>query len=186
MKSKAKRLVIAGLMLAVAILLPQAVHLSGNAALGQLLLPMHLPVLLGGLLLGPAYGLLLGILSPLCSMLLTGMPAAARLPFMLVELAAYGFAAGLLYRKTSLGRIKGGLNMALVLAMLLGRGAYVLAAFIAGELLHIPGVGVAAALNAITAGLYGIIIQLALLPTITLALERIFHEAPRTSKKSAG
>ena len=47
-------------------------HLAGG--MGVVFLPMHLPVLLAGFFLGPRFGLLVGIITPLLSSLLTGMP----------------------------------------------------------------------------------------------------------------
>lgn len=52
--AETKKLAIGGLLIAVGILLPQVFHLAGGSAMGGLFLPMHLPVLLGGFLLGPA------------------------------------------------------------------------------------------------------------------------------------
>lgn len=48
-----------------------AFHLIGMT--GPITLPMHIPVLIGGLLLSPL-ALLLGIVTPVVSSLLTGMP----------------------------------------------------------------------------------------------------------------
>lgn len=84
-----------------AVALPQVFHAAGallgaGPALGQALLPMHLPVLLAGFLAGPAAGLAAGALAPLISFFLSGMPSAALLPFMVLELAGYGAFAGLL------------------------------------------------------------------------------------------
>ena len=84
-----------------AVVLPQIAHAAAGAQAGITLLPMYLPVLLGGCLLGPVWGLGVGVLSPLASFLITSalgtpMPAAARLPFMMAELCAYGLFAGLL------------------------------------------------------------------------------------------
>ena len=57
---------------------------------------MHLPILLVGLLAGPVVGTVAGALSPLLSFALSGMPGAAMVPFMMIELAGYGLAAGFL------------------------------------------------------------------------------------------
>ena len=40
-------------MLALAVILPRVVHLVGAADLGRILLPMHIPVLLSGFIVGP-------------------------------------------------------------------------------------------------------------------------------------
>lgn len=98
-----KALVSAGLI-ALAVVLPQVVHLAAGASGGVKWLPMYLPVLIGGCLLGARWGLAVGVLSPLASFAVTTimgnpMPAAARLPFMIAELAVFALAAGLFSRK---------------------------------------------------------------------------------------
>ena len=52
---------------ALAVVLPQIAHLAVGASAGIMLLPMYLPVLLGGCLLGAKWGVAIGILSPLAS-----------------------------------------------------------------------------------------------------------------------
>lgn len=89
---------------ALAVILPQIAHLAVGAQAGVLLLPMYLPVLLGGCLLGYRWGLAVGMASPLLSYLITSsvgtpMPALARLPFMMAELAVFAAVAGLFSRK---------------------------------------------------------------------------------------
>ena len=84
-----------------AVVLPQLFHLMGavsglGTALGETFLPMHLPIILAGLLAGPYVGAIAGVLSPLISFALTGMPTAAMLPFMMIELFVYGLTSGLL------------------------------------------------------------------------------------------
>lgn len=90
-----KNLVTSGMCVALAIVLPMAFHMIPDA--GKVFLPMHIPVLLCGLLCGPVYGLGCGILAPLLSHLFTGMPPTAMLPSMLCELAAYGMLSGILH-----------------------------------------------------------------------------------------
>ena len=65
---------------------------------------MYLPVLIGGCLLGAKWGLAVGALSPLVSFLITSamgspMPMAARLPFMMAELAFFALVSGLFTKK---------------------------------------------------------------------------------------
>lgn len=100
-----KSLVSVGIV-ALAVLLPQFVHLVLGQAGGMQWLPMYLPVLLGGCLLGTWWGLGVGIASPLVSFAITSamgnaMPAAARLPFMAAELAVFAAVSGLFSRKIS-------------------------------------------------------------------------------------
>ena len=102
-KFTVKGLISAGLV-ALAVILPQLVHLALGAPGGVQWLPMYLPVLLGGCLLGAYWGLGIGIASPLVSFLITSafgnpMPMAARLPFMMAELAVFAAVSGLFTKK---------------------------------------------------------------------------------------
>jgi hypothetical protein len=53
-------------------------------------------VLIAGLLGGPVAGIAAGALSPIVSSAFSGMPSSVMLPNIIVELAGYGFVAGLL------------------------------------------------------------------------------------------
>lgn len=95
---------ISAAIVALAVLLPQLVHLAAGAQGGVQWLPMYLPVLLGGCLLGWKWGLGVGVLSPVVSFAVTSlagnpMPAAARLPYMMAELAVFAAVSGLFSRK---------------------------------------------------------------------------------------
>ena len=86
-------------IIALAVLLPQLVHMAAGPQGGMQWLPMYLPVLLGGCLLGPIWGLGIGVLAPLASFAVTSamgnaMPAAVRLPFMMAELAVFAAVSG--------------------------------------------------------------------------------------------
>ena len=86
-----KTLISAGLI-ALAVVLPQVVHIALGQPGGVQLLPMYLPVLIGGCLLGLRWAPAVGVLSPVVSYLITSlagspMPALPRLPFMMAELA---------------------------------------------------------------------------------------------------
>ena len=177
-----KRLVVSALMLALALVLPY--FTGGIPASGNLLLPMHLPVLLCGFVCGPVWGLAVGAVAPLLRSLLFGMPpmfpTAVAMAF---ELAAYGLFTGLFYRlfsarlTGSTGKKWGALYASLVLSMLLGRvgwgcvmfllmaasgGAFGMAAFVAG---------------AFSSAWLGILVQLVAVPPIVYALERAGHAA---------
>ena len=89
------------LAIVAAVALPQLFHVIGavsgrGTALGVAFLPMHLPIIFVGLIAGPAVGAIAGAAAPLASFLLSGMPMLAVLPFMMIELCAYGLVAGLL------------------------------------------------------------------------------------------
>ena len=160
----------AGMLFALGLVLP---FLTGQIPeIGNLLLPMHLPVLLCGFVCGKIYGGIVGFPLPLVRSLISGMPvlfpSAVTMAF---ELMAYGFFTAFIYsffRKKTLLSI----YLSLIPAMLIGRAvkgmanaiaygvsdkAYSFAAFISGAFVEaVPG----------------IILQLVLIPAVLLALKR--------------
>ena len=116
--SNVKKICICAFCIALCCVLPPAFHAVG---LGAVFSPMHLPVLLCGLLCGWPYGAFCGVAGPLLSCLTTGMPSAARLLYMAPELCAYGLFCGLLLRFIRTGRTTADLYLTLVPAMVLGR-----------------------------------------------------------------
>ncbi|MGD0353761.1 MAG: ECF transporter S component [Dehalococcoidia bacterium] len=90
---------------------------------GPTFLPMHIFVLIAGLLFGWRAGLLVGLFTPVTSYFISGMPALNVLPQVVIEVSAYGLIAGMLREKyhlrtiwSLLGAIIGG-RMALLLAI---------------------------------------------------------------------
>ena len=72
-----KKMVMTAICIALCVVLPLLFHWVPNA--GSVFLPMHIPVLLCGLLCGWPYGLVCGLLGPLVSSF-TGMPPLPVLP----------------------------------------------------------------------------------------------------------
>ena len=73
MTRSTKNLVRASLLMALGLLLP---FLTGQIPqIGRMLSPMHIPVLLCGMICGWPYGLAVGFLTPLLRSVLFGMPA---------------------------------------------------------------------------------------------------------------
>lgn len=114
-------------LIALAVVLPQIVHLALGQPGGVQLLPMYLPVLIGGCLLGWRWAIAVGALSPVVSYLLTSMmgeamPALPRLPFMIAELAVFALVSGLFSKKI----YQNGLWAfpAVILAQLAGRAVF--------------------------------------------------------------
>ena len=167
-----RKITYAGVLLALSIVLPQVVHFTGIPEAGKVLLPMHLPVLLGGLVMGPIFGLILGVLAPVISFFISGMPLAARLPFMIIELGMYGLTAGLFYYTLGFRNRRLGIYVSLIVSMLAGRIVYAISLVVAASLFSIQAGGVEAALIATTTGIFGIAIQLVLIPPIVYALKR--------------
>ena len=165
--SNIKRLTLSALCVALCVVLPIAFHAIPNA--GSVLLPMHIPVLLCGLVCGWQYGLLCGILGPLLSSLVTGLPPAAILPGMMVECGMYGCVGGLLMERVRTGSLYGDLYISLPVAMLAGR----VISGIVKALILTPGLSFTAwATASFVTALPGISVQLILLPTLVVALNR--------------
>jgi len=164
--SVVKRSILTAVCIALCVVLPQAFHAIPNA--GSVYLPMHIPVLLCGLICGWPYGLLCGLAGPALSSLFTGMPPVAVLPGMMVECAVYGCVSGLLMGLIRTKKLYGDLYLSLIAAMLLGR----VLSGVAKALIFSPGQLTMAAwvTSSFVTGLPGIVIQLALLPTIVFAL----------------
>ena len=164
--STVKKSIITAVCIALCVVLPQAFHAIPNA--GSIYCPMHIPVLLCGLICGWQYGLLCGIAGPLVSALITGMPPAAVLPGMLVECAAYGALTGLMMQLVHTKKVYPDLYISLLVAMLGGRiisgiakalifsaGSYSMTAWVTGSFVT---------------SLPGIIVHLVLIPSIVYAL----------------
>lgn len=160
--------------IAAAVALPQIIHLIGahtgsGSSLGELLLPMHLPIILAGLLCGPYAAGIAGALSPILSFLLTGMPAAAMLPFMAIELCAYGFFAGAL-RNNKMPTV-----LKVLAVQVLGRAVRAVAILIGFYGLG-TAVKPAVIVNSIAAGWLGILLQLCIIPLVMFIIKRADNE----------
>lgn len=167
-KGYVKNLVASALCIAMGLVLPAAFHGIPNA--GSIFLPMHIPVLLCGLICGWKYGLIVGILTPFLSSVLTGMPPMAVLPGMICELAVYGFVTGLLIGRVRTGKNVLNLYICLVSAMLCGR---LVSGVMNGLIFRAGDYSLQVfATAAFVTGLPGIAIQLVVIPALIIALEK--------------
>ena len=164
-----KKLVLAGLFLALGLTLP---FLTGQIPdIGKMLLPMHLPVLIAGFVLGAPWGLAIGIIVPVLRSLLFSMPP--MFPFavaMSFELAAYGFFAGLFYKLLPKKNIY--IYASLVLAMLLGRVVWGGVSWLLYGLKDAAFSWQAFAAGAFINAVPGIILQIILIPVIIIGLKQ--------------
>ncbi len=118
MMTKMKKLTLAAICVALCYVLPIAFHAVG---LGGVLSPMHIPVLLCGLLCGGGYGLLCGLLGPVLSSLISSMPPLTMLVRMVPELMTYGLVAGLCMRLIHTKKAMADVYISLAIAMVAGR-----------------------------------------------------------------
>lgn len=155
------------LLLALAVLLPIGAHYI-NPLFARVLLPMHLPVLLAGMLVGPGAGVLVGLLAPGLSALIAGMPPAYAIPLMTAELPVYGLVAGLTYV-----RFRWNIYISLIIAMILGRAVFVLALMVLAQFIALPYTATEYIMGGIlAASLPGGILQLVIVPIIVTAVKR--------------
>lgn len=170
-----KTLISAGLI-AMAVILPQIVHLVAGAQGGMVWLPMYLQILIGGALLGVKWGLGVAIVSPILSFLITSaisspMPALSRLPFMIAELCVFALVSGMFSKAISKR------TWMIIPAML--------SAIVAGRLSFLALVAIFDSVSSLSVGLVydqilmswpGIILSLVLVPLIIFILNKLLNK----------
>lgn len=139
--------------------------------IGNMLLPMHIPVLLCGLICSCKHGLALGFILPLFrSFLFSRPPLYPNAVSMAFELAAYGFIIGIIYANAKKQNLLW-LYISLISAMIGGRIVWGIVRTI------LYGINVPFSFTMfISAGfieaLPGIILQLILIPSIMLIFKK--------------
>lgn len=163
-KITTKELVLSGLLLASGLILPMIFHIFGMT--GTVFLPMHIPVLLGGMLLSPSLALILGMITPVISSIFTGMPVAFPMAvIMAFELGTYGFVAALAVRKFKLSILP-----SLIISMICGRIAAGLAVALLVQLFGIKMDPLMYIKGVIITGMPGLIIQIIFIPSLIYAI----------------
>ena len=170
-RSATRDLVLAALFLALAFVLPM---ITGHVPqIGNMLCPMHFPVLLAGFVLGGPWGLALGFAAPLLRSVLFGMPPMYPIAIaMAFELATYGAVAGFMYRKVQhtlpmiyatlvTSMVAGRLVWGAVRFVLAGLSGSVREGAVHGDVVHHVRIAVP-----------GIVAQLILIPLIVAALQK--------------
>lgn len=170
MRQNIKNITLAAMFLGLGLVLP--LFTGQIPQIGNMLLPMHIPVFLCGLICGWQYGAAIGLVLPLLRSAIFGMPvffpAATAMAF---ELMTYGLVSGLLYSISKWQCIRA-LYRCLICAMLSGRAVW---GAVQAVQLGLSGGGLTfkifmteAFLNAVP----GILLQLVLIPAIMVALNR--------------
>lgn len=171
-KITVKALVSLGII-ALAVVLPQIFHLAIGGASGMTYLPMYLPVLIGGCLLGAWWGLGVGVASPVVSFLITlafgnPMPALARLPFMAAELAVMAVITGAFSGAIAKN---GWMAFPAVLLALVGGRLFFLA--LVAIFQSVSTLGVAMIWSQIKTGLVGLVLWAVVAPFIVMGLKKL-------------
>lgn len=183
-KKATKNMTLSAMFLALGLVLP---FLTGQIPqIGSMLLPMHIPVMLCGLICGWQYGAVVGFIMPLLRSALFGapvmFPAATAMAF---ELMTYGLVAGLMYGLSRWQCIVA-LYRSLIVAMLAGRAVWgvvqVIQLGFSGSEFTWAAFMSGAFLNAVP----GIVIQLILIPAIMAALNRTGLVPYKKRNRSSG
>lgn len=163
------------LLITIGLILPAVFHTFNLG--GQVFLPMHIPVFVGGFILSPLYAAAVGLVTPLLSSIFTGMP---QMPFsfsMMFELCTYGGVVSLLYHKYFKN-----IYAVMVLSMIAGRiagciGNYIILTFASGKAFSLTVYLKTVVLIAAP----GIMIQLILIPVLVKLL--IKYESEHFKRK---
>ena len=163
MRKSIRELVLAAVCLAFCLYLP---FLTGQIPQwGNMLSPMHIPVLLCGLMCGWPYAMTVGLISPPLRYALFGIP-----PIM-PTVAVYGLSASLLRR--ALPKRPAYLYVSLILAMLLGRVAWGAARLALAGLSNGVFTFAEFLAGAFTTAVPGIICHILIIPPVVRALEKV-------------
>ena len=174
-----KKLVLSAMFMAIGLVLP---FITGQIQqIGNMLLPMHIPVLFCGLICGWQYGAVVGFVLPLLRYVLFGMPPIFPTGVsMSFELAVYGAVIGLnmqqLGKRNTTDSGKNyvrNLYLALIGAMLAGRIVWGLVRFSLARATMQPFTLEMFMAGAFLTAIPGIIVQLILIPGIMAALKRV-------------
>lgn len=164
MNYSGRDLLLSGLLLALALVIPVLFHAVG---LGSEFLPMFFPILLAGFLLPLRVAVSVGVMTPLLSALLTGMP-----PFfpptafiMMAEGAVLTALPALLNRKAGIP-----IFPVLALTVLVDRLVLLVSVLLVARWLHLPE-GVLGAVSVIK-GLPGCLLILILIPPLVTAMRK--------------
>ncbi|MBR5295968.1 MAG: ECF transporter S component [Clostridia bacterium] len=165
-----RSIVYAAVCLAMCMVLPL---LTGNIPeIGQQFAPMHFPVFLCGFIAGPFWGAVVGFVAPFLRYFIFSVPVIYPQGVrMAAELLVYGMAAGLFYRYLPKKPI--GIYVSLLCAQFFGRLAwgaaqYLISVFDKSNEFYLEMV----VAQTITSSLYGILIQLLLIPPIVFAMQK--------------
>ncbi len=166
-----KNIVLSSMFLGLGAILPMLT--SQIKEIGDSLLPMHIPVLLCGLICGAKYGLAIGFILPFLRSVTFFMPPLyPNAVWMALEMATYGFVIGFVYKRIKNKDTKG-IYFCLIASMISGRIVWGITKAI---LLGFSGKKFAFSafiLGGFVDALPGILLQLILVPSVMLVLKKV-------------
>lgn len=144
--------------------LPRIFHMLAGSTAGATFLPMHVCVLIAALTFGTISSSMVAGSSIAFSYLLTGMPALARLPYMLIELFIYAVLLSVLNKKFNS-------YVSLITTIVLGRILYAGILFVSVNILGLSSYGISV-MESVKIGIPGIILQLLFVPVIAKIMNK--------------
>ncbi len=159
--------VIAGMFVALGIVMPNLFHFAGPDA-GKMFLPLFWSIGLGALVLPMKHAILIAILVPCLSNFTTGMPPVPILYFMLIELMVYVLAISMVRKRVHPA-------VAVLVGLVVSRLVYIAAVYVAAVWLHLPAPfgGVVALWTGVLVSMPGICAQILILPILEAAYRKI-------------
>ncbi len=142
------------LLVGLAVVLPYLAHFTGAPV--RYLLPMHWAVILAGLVYGWRSGAITGLLAPVVSVLISGMPAPHILAPMTIELFTYGVITGLLRENFKMNSFA-----SVAIALIAGRILFLISVLLLGS---VSGSFFSYTEAAMLPGIAAAIAQIAILP----------------------
>jgi len=191
-KVNTKSITYSAISIAIALILP---FITGQIPeVGNMLCPMHIPVMLCGFICGPVYGAITGFISPLLRFGIFGIPPIIPKGIaMAFELATYGFICGFMYRKLMyvhrtdpgtdnkgnkgitrvLTKSKEEALKTLLTAIIAGRMVWGIARYIIAKIFILEFPFSAFIAGAFTTAIPGIILQIILIPLLVRLFEKM-------------
>lgn len=169
MNKTVKNAAFSAMFLALCIVLPTIT--AGNTQIGNMISPMHIPVLICGFVCGWQYAALVGAIAPILRSVIVGMPPMYPIALgMMLELAAYGLFSGLLYK--IFPKKNAYIYPALIISMLAGRCVWGVARLIMSGVSGTEFTFAMFMAGAFTNALPAIIIHILLIPPVVMALNK--------------
>ena len=164
-----KNIAFSAMCLALCFVLPTIT--GGNTQIGNMISPMHVPVLVCGFICGWEYAVIVGAVAPILRSVIVGMPPMYPVALgMMFELAAYGLFAGLLYKLFPKKNVY--IYPALIISMIAGRVIWGVARLIMSGVSGSEFTFAMFIAGAFTNAIPAIIIHILVIPPIVMALKK--------------